>query len=92
MQKAKLQLSVRLSLLLAALSVVFLMIGGSAEANVPTPAPSEYVVRAGDTLWAIAKRQYGDGGRYGEIYNANIDVIGPSPHLIKPGQRLVMPQ
>lgn len=56
------------------------------------PKPSVYVVKSGDTLWAIAKRQLGDGGRYGEIYNANIDVIGPSPHLIKPGQRLVMPQ
>ena len=33
MQKANLQLSVRLSLLLAALCVVFLMIGGSAQAE-----------------------------------------------------------
>jgi nucleoid-associated protein YgaU len=51
-----------------------------------------YVVKPGDTLWAIAKREYGDGGRYSQIYNANKDVIGPSPHLIKPGQRLVMPR
>ena len=39
MQKANLQLSVRLSLLLAALCVVFLMIGGSAQADAPTGAP-----------------------------------------------------
>jgi len=54
MQMANLQLSVRLSLLLAAVCVVFLMIGGSADADIPTPAPVEYVVESGDTLWAIA--------------------------------------
>jgi len=51
-----------------------------------------YTVKPGDTLWAIAKRQYGDGSRYSDIFNANRDVIGPSPHMIKPGQRLVMPR
>lgn len=55
------------------------------------PKPTIYTVKPGDTLWAIAKLRYGNGSRYSEIYNANIDVIGPSPHIIKPGQRLVMP-
>ena len=54
MQKANLQLSVRLSLLLAVFCVVFLMIGGFAEADAPTAAPVEYVVESGDTLWRIA--------------------------------------
>ncbi len=54
MQKANLQLSVRLSLLLAALCVVFLMIGGSAQADEPMAAPVEYIVESGDTLWGIA--------------------------------------
>lgn len=56
------------------------------------PEPLVYTVKSGDTLWAIAKRQYGDGSRYSDIFNANRDVIGPSPHIIKPGQRLVMPR
>ena len=54
MQTAKLQLSVRLSLLLAVVCVVFLVIGGSAEADIPAAAPIEYVVESGDSLWAIA--------------------------------------
>ncbi len=59
MQKTTLQLSVRLSLLLTILCVVFLMIGGSAGADVPVAEPVEYVVEAGDTLWGIASANAG---------------------------------
>lgn len=91
MQKAKLQLSVRLSLLLAALSVVFLMIGGSAEANVPTPAPSEYVVRAGDTLWAIASTA-ADPGQDVRRLVADIGRLnGVNADTLQPGQILLIP-
>ncbi len=34
-----------------------------------------YTVVRGDNLWSIAKRFYGSGARYMEIYNANKDVI-----------------
>ncbi len=34
-----------------------------------------YTVVKGDNLWSIAKRFYGSGVRYMEIYNANADVI-----------------
>jgi LysM repeat protein len=59
MQKANLQLSVRLSLLLATLCVVFLTIGGSAQAEGPTAAPVAYVVESGDTVWGIATANAG---------------------------------
>jgi nucleoid-associated protein YgaU len=49
-----------------------------------------YVVQSGDSLWAIAKKQYGDGAKYTKIYNANKDKI-KNPSLIYPGQKLVIP-
>ena len=52
------------------------------------PAPKTYTVKSGDTLWAIAKQTLGDGGRWREIYNNNVDVIGKDPNLIRPGQVL----
>jgi len=55
------------------------------------PVPKIYVVKPGDTLWAIAKLQYGSGSKYSAIYNANKVVIGPDPAKITPGMKLVMP-
>ncbi len=49
-----------------------------------------YVVKSGDSLWAIAKKYYGDGAKYTKIYNANKDNI-KNPSLIYPGQKLVIP-
>ncbi|MED4971312.1 LysM peptidoglycan-binding domain-containing protein [Parageobacillus toebii] len=53
--------------------------------------PKIYVVRKGDSLWAIAKRIYNDGSKWPTIYNANKKVIGKNPNLIYPGQKLVIP-
>lgn len=55
------------------------------------PAPKVYTVRAGDSLWAIAKLQLGDGGRWREIYDKNKGTIGPDPNKIQVGAKLVMP-
>lgn len=52
---------------------------------------SPYTVKKGDYLWKIAQIQYGSGDQWRKIYEANIDVIGPNPNLIYPGQRLVIP-
>ncbi len=49
-----------------------------------------YVVQAGDTLWSIAKKYYGNGASYTKILNANKDKI-KSPAIIYAGQRLVIP-
>jgi hypothetical protein len=39
------------------------------------PQTVQHTVAAGDTLWGIAKRYYGNGAGYTDIYNDNKDVI-----------------
>lgn len=57
----------------------------------PTPTSAEtYTVVSGDSLWAIAKRYYGDGSKYTEIFNANSSIIS-NASLIYPGQVLTIP-
>ncbi|MEB3196949.1 MAG: LysM peptidoglycan-binding domain-containing protein [Candidatus Sericytochromatia bacterium] len=51
----------------------------------------KYVVRAGDTLWAIAATHLGDPFRWPELYRANRDRIS-NPHWIYPGQAFRLPQ
>ena len=49
-----------------------------------------YTVVAGDTLWSIAEKLFGDGCRWQEIYDANKALVGPDPDLILPGQALTL--
>lgn len=49
-----------------------------------------YVVESGDSLWAIAKKYYGNGRQYTKIYEANKNKI-KNPNLIRVGQKLVIP-
>ncbi|MDX1902868.1 MAG: LysM peptidoglycan-binding domain-containing protein [Thermonemataceae bacterium] len=51
-----------------------------------------YVVQPGDTLWGIAEKLLGNGALYTQIYEANKDVIGSNPDLIKVGMELVIPE
>ena len=56
----------------------------------PDPEPSgcgEYIVRSGDSLWAIAEKLLGNGARYKEIMEAN----GMESIIIHPGQKLKIP-
>lgn len=53
-------------------------------------AQKTYTVKAGDTLWAIAKKFYGNGSKYLTIYNANRSKI-KNPSLLHPGQVLTIP-
>jgi nucleoid-associated protein YgaU len=91
MQKAKLQLSVRLFLLLTALAVVFLMIGGSAEADVPRTPPTEYVVQPGDTLWAIAEAIGAPGADLRPLIADIARLSGVDADSLQPGQILLIP-
>ena len=55
------------------------------------PAVTEnktHTVQSGDTLWAIAKKYYGNGAQYTKIASAN--GIG-NPNLIHPGQIFIIP-
>lgn len=58
------------------------------------PAPKQeksYTVKAGDSLYKIAKALYGNGSQYNKIYTANKGVIGSNPNLIYPGQKFIIP-
>ena len=46
-----------------------------------------YEVRPGDTLWAIAERQFGDATRWPELFEANRSRLA-NPHQIRPNQKL----
>ena len=49
------------------------------------------VVKAGDTLSAIAKVEYGDGSKYMKIFEANKPMLS-DPNKIYPGQTLRIPE
>jgi len=61
--------------------------GGAADKS-----GSTYTVKKGDSLWAIAKKQYGSGAKWKKIYEANKDVIGSNPNKIYPGQKFTIPE
>jgi len=48
------------------------------------------VVQPGDTLWHIARRTYGEGLLFTDIYHANRSAI-VDPNLIYPGQVVALP-
>ncbi|WP_027640413.1 LysM peptidoglycan-binding domain-containing protein [Enterocloster clostridioformis] len=54
------------------------------------PQVKTYTVKSGDCLWNIAKKQLGDGSRWKEIHNLNLDKIS-NPNLIHADLVLVMP-
>lgn len=55
-----------------------------------TTSAATYVIRRGDTLWAIAKRYLGSGLRYTKIFEDNRQVID-NPNLIHPQQQVTVP-
>lgn len=63
----------------------------TAQPDVGARAPSRYTVKKGDTLSAIAKREYGDANAWRRIYEANRDQLD-NPDLIHPGQELTIPK
>jgi nucleoid-associated protein YgaU len=49
------------------------------------------LVQPGNSLWRLARKTYGSGLRYTEIYEANKGQIR-DPDLIYPGQVFVLPK
>jgi LysM repeat protein len=68
----------------------------SAASNTPTPSDSgvtataekTYIIKSGDSLWTIAKEQYGDGSKHDLIAKAN---PGLNPNALKVGSKLIIP-
>jgi len=52
--------------------------------------PVFHTVKKGDTLWAIASKQYGNGSKYNAIFEANKPMLS-HPDKIYPGQVLRIP-
>lgn len=50
-----------------------------------------YEVVSGDTLGAISQKYYGKASDYMKIFEANRDILD-NPDLIKPGQKLRIPE
>ncbi|MCA9984814.1 MAG: LysM peptidoglycan-binding domain-containing protein [Anaerolineales bacterium] len=50
-----------------------------------------YTVVAGDSLSAIAQKQYGSADKWQAIYEANKELIGDNPNAIRVGQELILP-
>ena len=62
------------------------------EVEVPDAKdPVFHTVKKGDTLWAIAKEQYGNGSKYNAIFEANKPMLS-HPDKIYPGQVLRIPE
>ena len=53
--------------------------------------PNTYTIRSGDSLWRIAKAQYGDHTKWSIIYDANRATIGRDPAKLSVGTRLHIP-
>ena len=61
------------------------------ETKDPEPTFSKtYTVKAGDSLWSISKKFYGNGTQYERVYSANTSTI-KNPNLIYTGQVLMIP-
>lgn len=58
------------------------------SSNTSNAAYVTYTVKKGDSLWMIAKKHLGRGGRYTEIVNLN----GLTGDLIRTGQKLKLPK
>jgi TP901 family phage tail tape measure protein len=54
----------------------------------PAPSPRYYTVKAGDTLWDIAKAYYGNPYKWSTIASANAQ---PDPRKLQIGRKLLIP-
>ena len=66
--------------------------GGSSSISSDTSVERTYTVRPGDSLSKIAQALLGDAKKWRILYDANREVVGKNPDLIKPGQVLKIPK
>ena len=66
----------------------------SVESALKVKGGNVHVVVAGDTLWGLAEKYYGDGSKYMKIFEANKEVwknYNYDPNQIYVGWELVIP-
>ena len=63
----------------------------SAPGNTQAVGGTDYTIRRGDTLWKIAKRVYGSGRYWNDIYINNTSVCKNNGNLILVGDVLRLP-
>jgi nucleoid-associated protein YgaU len=63
----------------------------AAPAAKTVAGPETYEVKAGDSLYQIAKRVLGDANRWPEIFELNKDVLKGDPQRLQVGQVLKLP-
>ncbi len=63
------------------------------DASVPVPPPEAtvYTVQAGDSLWKISSKFYGDGSKFRKIIEANPNKLKDEHSVIHPGDQLTIP-
>lgn len=79
------------TIVLEPLAVEALIETAEASASGRLPPPTYVIIRRGDNLWRISRRNYGRGIRYEAIFAANSELID-DPDLIFPGQVFIMPR
>jgi nucleoid-associated protein YgaU len=62
----------------------------SVDTSLPVPK-KEYTVKAGDSLWKIAKEYYGNGTEFPKIIAGNPGKLKDEKSVIHPGDVLVIP-
>lgn len=74
----------------AAMLVASIIVNRLNTSNSPSPKSSQkYKVKAGDTLYTIAKHFYNDGSKYKKIQSANSSITDPNNLTV--GQSLTIP-
>lgn len=75
-----------------------LLVGGGLRGRDPSDEGTTVTVRAGDSLWSLTAARLGPfatdvdiAREWPRLYQANREVIGPSPHVLQPGQVLRLP-
>ena len=62
------------------------------DTSLAPPPPRTYTVVAGDSLWKIASKFYGNGAQYLRIIDANPGKLKDEKSVIHPGDVLVVPE